>query len=79
MPRSAKIIPFGSAEMCFDRKADALRVKRRLHDHSILSRYHSEGRGSHWLTIAVPPKMTAQSAWEFARTLYFGFEPAVDA
>jgi hypothetical protein len=58
-------------EMTFDRKADALRVKRRLYDHGILCRYHTEGRGGHWLTMLVPPKMTAQAAWEFARKLYF--------
>ena len=58
-------------EMSFDRKADALRVKRRLYDHGLLSRYHSEGHGSNWLTIIVPPSRTAQSVWEFARKLYY--------
>lgn len=58
-------------EMCFDRKADALRVYKRLRDHSILSRYVREGRGSNWLRIQVPTNSDAQRTWEFARKLYF--------
>lgn len=58
-------------EMCFDRKADALRVRRRLSDHGILSRYVCEGRGSNWLRILVPEKYDAKRVWELARKLYF--------
>jgi hypothetical protein len=58
-------------EMCFDRKADALRVRQRLSDHGILSRFVSEGRGSNWLRIQVPEKSDAQRTWELARSLYF--------
>lgn len=58
-------------EMCFDRKADALRVRRRLSDHGILSRYVREGRGSNWLRILVPDKYDAKRVFELARKLYF--------
>jgi hypothetical protein len=58
-------------EMRFDRKADALRVRRRLGDHNILSRYVRESDKSNWLRIQVPEKLGDKRTFELARKLYF--------
>jgi hypothetical protein len=58
-------------EMCFDRKADALRVQDALSQQGVDSRYVREGHGSNWLRIRVPEGSDAQRTWELARSLYF--------
>lgn len=69
--RRNEMLAANETEMVFDRKADALRVRRRLADHGILSRYVCEGRGSNWLRILVPEKYEARRVWELAQKLYF--------
>ena len=70
------VLQANETEMCFARKADALRVRRRLSDHGILSRYVKEGRGSNWLRILVPDKFTSDQVWKLAQKLYFEREDA---